>query len=144
MLWLIFVSPHLTFRHCWAQQPDLQWLHRKGTNISFLFCCKRIPFGFVLHLIKLVALEIHWTLSFFLITLLSVLQLKELLNYYYPIEIDSSRPVEEKIPLMVEWWVSNRSMILLSSLYGTVVCSLTILHLSQVDQSPQAPGGWED
>lgn len=30
-------------------------------------------------------------------------QLKELLNTYYPIEIDSSRSVEEKLPLMVEW-----------------------------------------
>lgn len=50
-------------------------------------------------------MEIQVNLSFFLMTLLSVLQLKELLNYYYPIEIDSSRPVEEKIPLMVEWCV---------------------------------------
>lgn len=57
----------------------------------------------VLHLIKLLPLETHFPLTCFLITLLSVLQLKELLNYYYPIEIDSSRPVEEKIPLMVEW-----------------------------------------
>lgn len=52
-------------------------------------------------------MEIHFTPSFFLMTLLSVLQLKELLNYYYPIEIDSSRPVEEKIPLMVEWCVHH-------------------------------------
>ncbi|MBN3283053.1 5NT3B nucleotidase, partial [Polyodon spathula] len=30
--------------------------------------------------------------------------LKDLLNTYYPIEIDPSRSVEEKLPLMVEWW----------------------------------------
>lgn len=48
-------------------------------------------------------------------SLLSVLQLKELLNYYYPIEIDSSRPVEEKIPLMVEWCVQHCDGDLLSA-----------------------------
>ncbi|CAM9322756.1 unnamed protein product [Lampetra planeri] len=31
-------------------------------------------------------------------------KLKELLNTYYPIEIDSSRTIDEKLPLMVEWW----------------------------------------
>ncbi|CAL8272940.1 unnamed protein product [Lota lota] len=31
-------------------------------------------------------------------------KLKDLLNKYYPIEIDSSRTIEEKLPLMVEWW----------------------------------------
>ena len=31
------------------------------------------------------------------------LQIRELLNTYYPIEIDASRTVEEKLPLMVEW-----------------------------------------
>eukprot|EP00063_Salmo_salar_P059482 XP_014034317.1 PREDICTED: 7-methylguanosine phosphate-specific 5'-nucleotidase-like [Salmo salar] len=30
-------------------------------------------------------------------------QLKDLLNTYYPIEIDSKRTAEEKLPLMVEW-----------------------------------------
>ncbi|KAG9343969.1 hypothetical protein JZ751_012444 [Albula glossodonta] len=30
-------------------------------------------------------------------------KLKDLLNTYYPIEIDSGRSVEEKLPLMVEW-----------------------------------------
>lgn len=85
----------LHFRHCWEQQPDLLWLHRKGTIILLS------------HLINLVTMEIHFMLSVFLMTLLSVLQLKELLNYYYPIEIDSSRPVEEKIPLMVEWCVTT-------------------------------------
>lgn len=30
-------------------------------------------------------------------------QLKELLDTYYPIEIDSSRSIDEKMPLMVEW-----------------------------------------
>ncbi|NWI18842.1 5NT3B nucleotidase, partial [Crypturellus soui] len=31
-------------------------------------------------------------------------QLKDLLHYYYPIEIDPNRTLEEKRPLMVEWW----------------------------------------
>ncbi|XP_033926021.1 7-methylguanosine phosphate-specific 5'-nucleotidase isoform X1 [Melopsittacus undulatus] len=31
-------------------------------------------------------------------------QLKDLLHYYYPIEIDPNRTPEEKQPLMVEWW----------------------------------------
>lgn len=30
--------------------------------------------------------------------------MKELLNTYYPIEIDPHRTAEEKLPLMVEWW----------------------------------------
>lgn len=30
--------------------------------------------------------------------------LKDLLDTYYPIEIDPSRSVAEKLPLMVEWW----------------------------------------
>lgn len=38
----------------------------------------------------------YWILSF-------VFQLKELLDTYYPIEIDCTRPVDEKLPLMVEW-----------------------------------------
>lgn len=29
--------------------------------------------------------------------------MKELLNTYYPIEIDPHRTAEEKLPLMVEW-----------------------------------------
>ncbi|XP_061611592.1 7-methylguanosine phosphate-specific 5'-nucleotidase-like isoform X1 [Phyllopteryx taeniolatus] len=31
-------------------------------------------------------------------------KMRELLNTYYPIEIDASRTVEEKLPFMVEWW----------------------------------------
>ncbi|NXE55960.1 5NT3B nucleotidase, partial [Casuarius casuarius] len=31
-------------------------------------------------------------------------ELKDLLHYYYPIEIDPERTLEEKCPLMVEWW----------------------------------------
>ncbi|XP_010022807.1 PREDICTED: 7-methylguanosine phosphate-specific 5'-nucleotidase-like, partial [Nestor notabilis] len=31
-------------------------------------------------------------------------ELKDLLHYYYPIEIDPNRTLEEKLPLMVEWW----------------------------------------
>ena len=32
-----------------------------------------------------------------------LLQMRKLLNTYYPIEIDASLSVEEKLPLMVEW-----------------------------------------
>ncbi|CAN9505410.1 unnamed protein product [Ophioblennius macclurei] len=38
-------------------------------------------------------------------------KLKELLNTYYPIEIDSSRSVEEKLPLMVEWWTKAHELL---------------------------------
>ncbi|NXH12580.1 5NT3B nucleotidase, partial [Bucco capensis] len=31
-------------------------------------------------------------------------KLQDLLHYYYPIEIDPNRSLEEKRPLMVEWW----------------------------------------
>lgn len=32
-----------------------------------------------------------------------LLQMKELLNKYYPIEIDASLSPDEKLPYMVEW-----------------------------------------
>ncbi|KAL0992766.1 hypothetical protein UPYG_G00098110 [Umbra pygmaea] len=38
-------------------------------------------------------------------------QLKELLHTYYPIEIDTNRPVEEKQPLMVEWWTKAHELL---------------------------------
>ncbi|XP_072224908.1 7-methylguanosine phosphate-specific 5'-nucleotidase-like isoform X2 [Leuresthes tenuis] len=38
-------------------------------------------------------------------------QLDDLLKYYYPIEIDSSRSVEEKLPLMVEWWTKAHELL---------------------------------
>lgn len=38
-------------------------------------------------------------------------KLQELLNTYYPIEIDSSRSVEEKLPLMVEWWTRAHELL---------------------------------
>ncbi|XP_074552812.1 cytosolic 5'-nucleotidase 3A-like isoform X2 [Halichoeres trimaculatus] len=38
-------------------------------------------------------------------------QLKQLLNTYYPIEIDSSRSIEEKLPLMVEWWTKAHELL---------------------------------
>ncbi|XP_033826799.1 cytosolic 5'-nucleotidase 3-like [Periophthalmus magnuspinnatus] len=40
------------------------------------------------------------------------LKLKELLNTYYPIEIDSTRSVEEKLPLMVEWWTKAHELLI--------------------------------
>ncbi|KAG7220662.1 hypothetical protein INR49_017923 [Caranx melampygus] len=38
-------------------------------------------------------------------------QLKELLDTYYPIEIDSSRSIDEKLPLMVEWWTQAHNLL---------------------------------
>lgn len=38
-------------------------------------------------------------------------KLKELLDTYYPIEIDSSRSIEEKLPLMVEWWTKAHELL---------------------------------
>lgn len=38
-------------------------------------------------------------------------QLKELLNTYYPIEIDTSRTIDEKLPLMVEWWTRAHNLL---------------------------------
>lgn len=37
-------------------------------------------------------------------------KLAELLHTYYPIEIDSSRSIEEKLPLMVEWWTKAHTL----------------------------------
>ncbi|NXK44381.1 5NT3B nucleotidase, partial [Chauna torquata] len=38
-------------------------------------------------------------------------QLKDLLHYYYPIEIDPNRTLEEKCPLMVEWWTRAHDLL---------------------------------
>ncbi|XP_040919448.1 cytosolic 5'-nucleotidase 3-like [Toxotes jaculatrix] len=38
-------------------------------------------------------------------------KLKKLLNTYYPIEIDSSRSIEEKLPLMVDWWTKAHELL---------------------------------
>ncbi|NXF13211.1 5NT3B nucleotidase, partial [Smithornis capensis] len=38
-------------------------------------------------------------------------KLKDLLHYYYPIEIDPHRTLEEKRPLMVEWWTSAHELL---------------------------------
>lgn len=40
-----------------------------------------------------------------------VLQMKELLNTYYPIEIDASRSAKEKLPHMVEWWETTTTIL---------------------------------
>ncbi|CAB1312243.1 unnamed protein product [Coregonus sp. 'balchen'] len=40
------------------------------------------------------------------------LQIRELLNTYYPIEIDATRTVEEKLPHMVEWWTSVHELLI--------------------------------
>ncbi|TNN03517.1 hypothetical protein fugu_000546 [Takifugu bimaculatus] len=40
------------------------------------------------------------------------LSMKELLNTYYPIEIDPHRTAEEKLPLMVEWWTQVHELLI--------------------------------
>ncbi|KAA8581518.1 hypothetical protein FQN60_003099, partial [Etheostoma spectabile] len=39
-------------------------------------------------------------------------RMRELLNTYYPIEIDASRTTEEKLPLMVEWWTKVHELLI--------------------------------
>ncbi|KAM3859948.1 7-methylguanosine phosphate-specific 5'-nucleotidase-like [Diretmus argenteus] len=39
-------------------------------------------------------------------------KMKELFNTYYPIEIDASWTVEEKLPLMVEWWTKVHELLI--------------------------------
>ncbi|KAM7381588.1 hypothetical protein PAMA_012430 [Pampus argenteus] len=39
-------------------------------------------------------------------------KMRELLNTYYPIEIDAGRTVEEKLPLMVEWWTKVHELLI--------------------------------
>ncbi|XP_076000422.1 cytosolic 5'-nucleotidase 3-like [Genypterus blacodes] len=38
-------------------------------------------------------------------------KLAKLLGTYYPIEIDCSRSIEEKLPLMVEWWTKAHELL---------------------------------
>ncbi|XP_056597046.1 cytosolic 5'-nucleotidase 3 [Triplophysa dalaica] len=38
-------------------------------------------------------------------------ELQNLLNTYYPIEIDCTRSPEEKLPLMVEWWTKAHDLL---------------------------------
>uniref|UniRef100_A0A3Q2D611 5'-nucleotidase n=1 Tax=Cyprinodon variegatus TaxID=28743 RepID=A0A3Q2D611_CYPVA len=38
-------------------------------------------------------------------------ELDHLLKTYYPIEIDTSKPVSEKLPLMVEWWTKAHDLL---------------------------------
>uniref|UniRef100_A0A3Q3X8L4 Uncharacterized protein n=1 Tax=Mola mola TaxID=94237 RepID=A0A3Q3X8L4_MOLML len=39
-------------------------------------------------------------------------KIRELLNTYYPIEVDPRRPAEEKLPLMVEWWTKVHELLI--------------------------------
>ncbi|XP_078063515.1 cytosolic 5'-nucleotidase 3-like [Mustelus asterias] len=38
-------------------------------------------------------------------------ELKNLLNIYYPIEIDPTRSIEEKLPQMIEWWTKVHELL---------------------------------
>ncbi|XP_061565320.1 7-methylguanosine phosphate-specific 5'-nucleotidase-like [Cololabis saira] len=42
----------------------------------------------------------------------STKKMRDLLNTYYPIEIDASRSIEEKLPLMVEWWTKVHELLI--------------------------------
>ncbi|KAM4526779.1 7-methylguanosine phosphate-specific 5'-nucleotidase-like isoform 2-T3 [Fundulus diaphanus] len=42
----------------------------------------------------------------------STKKMKELLNKYYPIEIDASLSPEEKLPYMVEWWTKVHELLI--------------------------------
>nr|XP_040032874.1 7-methylguanosine phosphate-specific 5'-nucleotidase-like [Gasterosteus aculeatus aculeatus] len=44
--------------------------------------------------------------------LLVLCQMRELLNTYYPIEIDAGRTAEEKLPLMVKWWTEVHELLI--------------------------------
>ncbi|XP_043530672.1 cytosolic 5'-nucleotidase 3-like isoform X2 [Chiloscyllium plagiosum] len=39
------------------------------------------------------------------------IKMNELFNFYYPIEIDHSRSIEEKFPLMIEWWTKVHELL---------------------------------
>ncbi|XP_056152672.1 7-methylguanosine phosphate-specific 5'-nucleotidase-like [Lampris incognitus] len=39
-------------------------------------------------------------------------KMRELLDTYYPVEIDASRTTEEKLPLMVEWWTKVHELLI--------------------------------
>ncbi|GAA6104623.1 7-methylguanosine phosphate-specific 5'-nucleotidase-like isoform X1 [Tachysurus ichikawai] len=39
-------------------------------------------------------------------------KMSDFVAYYYPIEIDSSKSVEEKIPHMEEWWTQAHSLLI--------------------------------
>nr|XP_019938605.1 PREDICTED: 7-methylguanosine phosphate-specific 5'-nucleotidase-like isoform X1 [Paralichthys olivaceus] len=39
-------------------------------------------------------------------------KMRQLLNTYYPIEIDAGLSVEEKLPLMVEWWTKVHELLI--------------------------------
>lgn len=64
------------------------------------------------------------------------MQISDLLAHYYPIEIDSSMSVEEKIPHMVEWSVITPPLTLIhsNSVFSTILC---FIPLRQVDASSQ-------
>ncbi|XP_058037460.1 7-methylguanosine phosphate-specific 5'-nucleotidase isoform X3 [Ahaetulla prasina] len=38
-------------------------------------------------------------------------KLKDLLHHYYPIEIDPYRTMEDKLPLMIEWWTKAHNLL---------------------------------
>ncbi|XP_033025505.1 7-methylguanosine phosphate-specific 5'-nucleotidase isoform X2 [Lacerta agilis] len=38
-------------------------------------------------------------------------KLKDLLHHYYPIEIDPYRTMEDKLPLMIEWWTKAHDLL---------------------------------
>lgn len=119
-------------RYCFYRYPGQQQAHQWGVQSSGIFQMsseKQLEHMTELPLIwqiKLCRLEKRWhkihclnewkitvfsrcvlaRFSFLSVVHSPSVQLKDLLNTYYPIEIDSKRTAEEKLPLMVEWWVA--------------------------------------
>lgn len=74
---------------CYVETKDtLSCRHIYGFDFKVMTCGKMLHLRF--------NLNIYFQFFCFL-------QLKQLLDTYYPIEIDTSLSVEEKLPLMVEW-----------------------------------------
>lgn len=122
-------------RYCFYRYPGQQQAHQWGVQSSGIFQMsseKQLEHMTELPLIwqiKLCRLEKRWhkihclnewkitvfsrcvlaRFSFLSVVHSPSVQLKDLLNTYYPIEIDSKRTAEEKLPLMVEWWVTALS-----------------------------------
>ncbi|NWZ14937.1 5NT3B nucleotidase, partial [Agelaius phoeniceus] len=51
-------------------------------------------------------------------------KLKDLLHYYYPIEIDPNRTLEEKRPLMVEWWTKAHELLVQQKIHKSDIAQI--------------------
>uniref|UniRef100_A0A8D2MA73 5'-nucleotidase, cytosolic IIIB n=1 Tax=Zonotrichia albicollis TaxID=44394 RepID=A0A8D2MA73_ZONAL len=51
-------------------------------------------------------------------------KLKDLLHHYYPIEIDPNRTLEEKRPLMVEWWTKAHELLVQQKIHKSDIAEI--------------------